>query len=93
MKRRGLGFAVALGLLWLVTYPLLLTLLEALGGPAWTLEHFREFVHRGDEWRALWRSLWISAASVALAGLVGVPLALVFERTEFPGRRVLGWSG
>jgi iron(III) transport system permease protein len=90
VKRRGLGFAVALGLLWLVTYPLLLTLLEALGGPAWTFEHFREFVHRADEWRALWRSLWISAASVVLAGLVGVPLALVFERTEFPGRRVLG---
>src|SRR6185295_10858982 len=39
---------------------------------------------------ALWRSLWISAASVVLAALVGVPLAFLFERTEFPGRRVLG---
>lgn len=93
----GLGLAVgtALVLVWLVGYPLLLTLLEALapegpatGGP--TLEHFAEFARRGDEWLALWRSLWISLASVALAGVVGIPLAFVFERTEFPGRRVLG---
>ena len=34
--------------------------------------------------------MWISFASVALAGLVGIPLAFVFERAEFPGRRVLG---
>ena len=38
----------------------------------------------------MWRSLWISAASAVLAGLVGVPLAFVFERTDFPGRRLLG---
>ena len=85
------------GLLWLVGYPLLLTLFEALEivGPVgtpldFTLEHFREFASRGDEWLALWRSVWISVASVVLAGLVGIPLAFVFERTEFPGRRVLG---
>ncbi len=103
-RRYGLALVVAVGLIWLVTYPLLLTLLEALGGgpgapgqgaanqdaAGWTLAHFREFAERADEWRALWRSLWISAASVVLAGLVGVPLAFVFERTEFPGRRVLG---
>ena len=90
-RSRHLAWGVALGLVWLVTYPLLLTLLEALGGlGAWTLEHFIEFARRGDEWLALWRSLWISAASVVLAALVGVPLAFVFERTDFPGRRVLG---
>jgi iron(III) transport system permease protein len=43
-----------------------------------------------SEWLALWRSLWISVASVALAAAVGVPLGFVFERTEFPGRRLLG---
>ena len=43
-----------------------------------------------DEWTALYRSLWISLASVALAGLVGVPLGFLFARAEFPGRRVLG---
>ncbi|MEE8278939.1 MAG: iron ABC transporter permease [Thermoanaerobaculia bacterium] len=93
MKRRQAvaAWLIALVLTWLVGYPLLLTLLEALGVPsAWTLEHFAEFARRSDEWRALWRSLWISAASVALAAAVGVPLAFVFERTDFPGRRLLG---
>ncbi len=90
-RSRYLAYVVALGLIWLVTYPLLLTLFEALGGiGAWSLEHVAEFARRGDEWRALWRSLWISAASVVLAGLVGIPLAFVFERADFPGRRVLG---
>ncbi len=85
------GRLVAAVLIWLVTYPLLLTLREALGGAdGISLEFFREFASRPDEWLALWRSLWISLASVVLAGLVGVPLAFVFERTEFPGRRVLG---
>lgn len=93
MKRPPLlpALAIAAVLAWLVGYPLLMTLLEALGGPGkWTLGHFGEFFSRRDEWMALWRSLWISAASVVLAGLVGIPLAFLFERTEFPGRRVLG---
>ena len=93
MKRAPLlpALAIAALLAWLVGYPLLMTLLEALGGPGkWTLGFFGEFFSRRDEWMALWRSLWISAASVVLAGLVGIPLAFLFERTEFPGRRVLG---
>lgn len=93
MKRPSLLPALALAALlaWLVGYPLLMTLIEALGGPGrWTLGWFAEFFGRPDEWMALWRSLWISAASVILAALVGVPLAFLFERTEFPGRRFLG---
>src|SRR4051812_24843784 len=68
-----------------------MTLLEALGGSkGWTFGYFAEFFSRRDEWMALWRSLWISTASVGLAALVGVPLAFLFERTDFPGRRILG---
>src|SRR2546427_6440555 len=33
----------------------------------------------------LFRSLWISLASVALAAAIGVPLAFLFEWLEFPG--------
>ena len=89
--RRPLAWGVAALLTWLVGYPLLLTLLEALGAPLdLTFENFAEFARRGDEWQALWRSLWISAASVGLSALVGVPLAFVFARLEFPGRRLLG---
>jgi len=85
------GAALAAVLAWLVGYPLLVTLLEALRGPAgWTLEGFRAFAERPDEWLALWRSVWISVASVLLSAAVGVPLAFLFERAEFPGRRVLG---
>ena len=97
MRRQGalwLGLALAVLLTWLVGYPLLITLLDALGGAAgssgWTLEPFQRFAQRGDEWLALWRSLWIALASTLLAGAVGVPLAFVFERSEFPGRRLAG---
>lgn len=89
--RRVGAWLLAAVLLWVVGYPLALTLFEALGLPgAPTLENFAAFAERPDEWQALFRSLWISAASVGLAALVGVPLAFVFERLEFPGRSVLG---
>jgi iron(III) transport system permease protein len=83
--------ALALLLAWLVGYPLLLTLAESFHGPSgWTCSYFLQFFARPDEWLALWRSLWISLASVVLAAAVGIPLAFIFERAEFPGRRVLG---
>jgi iron(III) transport system permease protein len=83
--------ALALLLAWLVGYPLLLTLVESFHGPAgWSTRWFQQFIQRPDEWLALWRSLWISLASVALAAVVGIPLAFIFERAEFPGRRLLG---
>jgi iron(III) transport system permease protein len=90
--RRGNGGAIllALLLLWLVGWPLLVTLGEALEAPRWTLRHFAEFAQRPEEWRALWASVWISLATVGLAAGIGVPLAFLFERAEFPGRRVLG---
>jgi iron(III) transport system permease protein len=83
--------ALAVALTWLVGYPLLITLAESLGLPtAVDFTAFSEFFSRPDEWRALWQSLWISAASVALAALIGVPLGFLFARNEFPGRRLLG---
>jgi iron(III) transport system permease protein len=89
--RRRTGLAVAALLTWLVGYPLLVTLAEALGLPAGLdLSAFRQFAERPDEWLALWQSLWISAASVLLAALIGVPLGFLFARNEFPGRRLLG---
>jgi hypothetical protein len=72
-------------LAWLVLYPILLVVVDAAHGEA-----LRAFAARGGEWRALWASLWISLASVALAALIGVPLAFLFEWFEFPGRKLLG---
>src|SRR2546430_10569567 len=48
------------------------------------------FLSRGGEWHALWASLWISLASVALAAAVGVPLAFLFEWLDFPGPKTPG---
>ena len=89
--RRGVAPALlTLLLFWLVGYPLILTLAEALGAPHWTLTHVAEFARRPAEWQALWASLWISLATVVLAGAICVPLAFLFERNEFPGRGLLG---
>jgi len=88
---RWVGAVLLALLVWLVGYPLLITLAEALGLPgAIDISAFREFAGRADEWRALWNSLWISAGSVLLAALIGIPLGFLFALNEFPGRRLLG---
>jgi iron(III) transport system permease protein len=83
---------VLLGFLtWLIVYPLLLVLVEGFhGAEGWTLEYARVFLGRRNEAQALWGSLWISVATVVLAAAIGVPLAYLFWRYEFPGRRILG---
>lgn len=91
-RQRALLLLLAALLAWMVVYPLLLVGLESLHEPGggFTLEYFSRFVRESREWRALWASLWTSIASVVLAGALGIPLAFLFERCEFPGRRVLG---
>ncbi len=90
-SRPGLGRWVVVALLgWLIGYPLVVTLGAAFVAPGGFGAAFGEFARRGDEWLALGRSLWISTATVALAAAVGVPLAFLFARAEFPGRRWLG---
>ena len=87
-----LGAALLLLLSWLIVYPLVLVLIEGFRGPqGWTLDFVRQFLEHRNEGQALWGSLWISLASVVLAALIGIPLAFLFGRYEFPGRRILGW--
>ncbi|MFL5462199.1 MAG: ABC transporter permease, partial [Gemmatimonadales bacterium] len=94
--KRDTRSSVAAGLLllflaWLVLYPLLLVLIEGFRGPdGWTLDFVRQFFQRRNEAQALWGSLWISVATVVLAAGIGVPLAFLFWRYDFPGRRTLG---
>ncbi len=94
MKARAPGLAGALlliFLLWLVVYPLVLVLVEGFRDSAgWTLEYFRLFFARRNEAQALWGSLWISVATVVVSAGIGVPLAFLFWRYDFPGRQVLG---
>ncbi len=91
MSRRTRGLALTLILAWLVVYPLAIVLMGSVRGDGgWTVQFLSAFLAESSEWSALWNSIWISVTSVGLAGLVGVPLAFVFERLEFPGRRTLG---
>ena len=91
MARRPRGIALTLLLAWLIVYPLGMVVVDAFRGPAgWTAQHVFTFVRTPEEWQALWGSLWISVASVIAAAAIGVPLAFVFERFDFPGRRILG---
>lgn len=90
-ERRWIGLLLSVVLLWLVAYPLLLVALESVRGPdGWTLTHVQRFLGESREWKALWASLWTSVASVILAGALGIPLAFLFDRCQFPGRRILG---
>jgi iron(III) transport system permease protein len=87
-----LGAALLILLTWLIVYPLVLVLIEGFRGPqGWTLDFVRLFFQHRNEGQALWGSIWISVASVVLAALIGIPLAFLFGRYEFPGRRTLGW--
>jgi len=82
---------VAVLLVWLVLYPNVFVLGDSfLDQGRVTGQHYARFFGSASELRALWNSVWISLASVALCALVGVPLAFLFARREFPGRRVLG---
>jgi len=87
-----LGVALLALLAWLIVYPLILVLVEGFRGPeGWTLDFVRLFLQQPTEARALWGSVWISLASVVLAAAIGIPLAFLFGRYDFPGRRILGW--
>jgi iron(III) transport system permease protein len=86
-----LGGVLLILLVWLIVYPLILVLIEGFRGPeGWTLDFVRLFLQRRNEASALWGSLWISLATVALAGFIGIPLAFLFWRYDFAGRRILG---
>jgi iron(III) transport system permease protein len=78
-------------LIWLVLYPNLFVLADSvLDGGRFTTEHYARFLGSRSEREALWNSVWISLASVVLSALIGVPLAFLFARRDFPGRGVLG---
>jgi iron(III) transport system permease protein len=76
-------------LLWLVLYPNSYIFVQSfLGAGHLTFAHYRDFFTSSSEKEALWNSLWISGWSVVLSGMIGVPLAFLFHRFDFPGRRI-----
>ncbi len=85
--------ALVLLLLFLtIVYPLWQLFTASLmheGG--WSLRHYLEFFDAGGNHSlaALGGSVVVSLATVVLAGLIGIPLAFLFERFELPGKRLL----
>ena len=83
MKQKT-GLLLAALLCWLLLFPIALVLLESFRSEgAFSLANYAAFAGEALEWRALWNSLWISAATVVMAGVIGVPLAFIFERFDF----------
>ncbi len=73
-------------LFWAVVYPNVAVIAGSFENG---LEHWREFAASPADREALSTSIVISLASVVAALAVGVPLAFLLGRFEFPGRRVL----
>ncbi|MCM3089323.1 ABC transporter permease [Bhargavaea ginsengi] len=81
---------VILVLIGYVLYPTLRTAYESFfhnGVPS--LQNYEDFFGSKAKanLQALWNSVWISLLSVLFSALIGVPLAYIFNRYEFPGRR------
>lgn len=88
--RSAVLFAITiLVLIYGVIYPNLFvvaTSLQRAGG--WTLANYREVLSQGIVIQAIANSVGLSVFTVLFCALVGVPLAFLFERFDFPGRRL-----
>ncbi|MYL34367.1 ABC transporter permease subunit [Pontibacillus yanchengensis] len=72
-----------------VLYPTLETLIESLKqSGTFTLQNYIDFFgpKAQSNLQALWHSVYISVLSVLFSALIGVPLAFIFTRYDFPGR-------
>ncbi len=73
-------------LIWTVVFPNVAVIVGSFENG---LGHWREFLNSPADREALTTSIVISLASVVASVLIGVPLAFLLSRFEFPGRRVL----
>jgi iron(III) transport system permease protein len=81
-----IAFPVILLLLWTVVYPNAAVIAGSFENG---LGHWREFAASPADREALWTSIVISVASVFASLAIGVPLAFLLGRFDFPGRRLL----
>jgi iron(III) transport system permease protein len=97
LKRRWPSLFVLAGLFFLLALVIYLPLLEMLKeslreNGRWSFANFGRFFdfNHPAYLRALWGSVAISALTVIGSALVGVPLAILFSRFHFPGRKTFG---
>ncbi len=94
MKRiRGRSVALflitAVVLLYGVVYPNLSVLISSFQRDgSWTLANYSEVLSQSFVIESIASSLGLSIGTVVLCALAGVPLAFLFERFTFPGRRI-----
>ncbi|QQZ10105.1 ABC transporter permease [Heyndrickxia vini] len=72
-----------------VLYPSIKTLIESLYQEGtFTFANYSDFFVQESKTNleALWNSLYISLLSVFVSALIGIPLAIIFNRYDFPGR-------
>jgi len=79
----------AVVLIYGVIYPNLAVVLTSFQRTGyWTLDNYRELLSQRVVIEAIVSSLALSVGTVLLCAIVGVPLAFLFERFTFPGRRL-----
>jgi iron(III) transport system permease protein len=79
---------VALVLFYGVIYPCVQLFIATLWvNGAWSLKNYTDLLFQKAVLEAIWSTVSLSLATVAGCALVGVPLAFLFDRYEFPGRR------
>ena len=98
MSRRGALPLLGVGLLWLflalfLVYPLLRIFYDAVTdeGGRLTLVNFAAFFTDAFYLRALWKSLVLGAATVAASSVIGIAVAFLLVRFDFPGRSLFGY--
>jgi iron(III) transport system permease protein len=76
-------------LIYGVIYPNLFVVATSLQRDgAWTFANYREVLAQSVVLEAIVNSIGLSVFTVLLCAIVGVPLAFLFERFTFPGRRL-----
>src|SRR5437660_4389568 len=98
MSRRRALPVLGVGLLWLflalfLVYPLLRIFYDAVTDEAGrlTLANFVAFFTDAFYLRALWKSLVLGAATVAASSVIGIAVAFLLVRFDFPGRSLFGY--
>jgi iron(III) transport system permease protein len=88
-KSAALLFITVVVLVYGVVYPNLSVVISSFQRDgSWTLANYTEVLSQGFVIESIVSSLGLSIGTVALCALVGVPLAFLFERFTFPGRRL-----
>lgn len=82
----ALGVPLLALIVWAVVYPNASVVVGSFGND---LAHWREFAASPGDREAVVNTLIIALGSVAAALVIGLPLAFLLTRYEFPGRRIL----